>query len=103
MNDLEYFKVQIAILAKNKGWADSEIWLERCLFRECGELIEAIENKRSPEEIAEEFADVMHFLLQIANKNCPGVDLNVALTKKIVSNSKTAKKTWVEGQGIVRV
>ena len=102
MDDLEYFRKAVFELSKFKNWNDSEIWLERSLFVECGELAKAIEEKKSPEEIAEEGADVLHYLFQILNLRAPQVDLNKAMQDKINSNYKTPKKSWIDGVGIVR-
>ena len=102
LNDLQYFRVQVDSLAKKKGFNDDQIWLERCMFKELGELIDAVEAGKSETEIAEEFSDLMIFALQYMNKKTPNVDLNVSLTDKIVEDQNKPKKTYVPGEGIVK-
>lgn len=102
MNDLEYFRVQVESLAYKKGFNDDQIWLERCMFKELGELIDAVEEGKSEAEIAEEFSDLMIFALQYMNKKAVSIDLNVALTDKIVKDLSEPKKTYVPGEGIKR-
>lgn len=101
--DIELFKDRVVELAEKKGWSDDEVWLERSLYVEVGELIKAIEEKQNPMFIADEFADVMHFLLQIMKNNTPNVNLDNALMRKIMANYHNQKKTYFSDKGFVRL
>jgi len=94
MKDLEDYRRQIRNLANAKDWNDSQLWLERSIFVEVGELVKAVEEKKSQDEVAEEFADVMHYLIQYVNKFASFSNLDKALQDKIDSNWKNKKKTW---------
>lgn len=100
--NLEYFRKEVDDLAKKKGFNDDFIWLERCMFKELGELIDAVEEGKSQVEIAEEFSDFMIFALQYMNKKTPIIDLDVSLTEKIMKDFREPKKTYVPGEGIRR-
>lgn len=96
--DLEYFKYHIVKMAEEKGWNNDYAWLALGLFKESGELIDGIEHKQTEEEIGQEFADIMHFLLQLMHDKAPSINLDIALQQKIDDNRVKQKKTYVDGK-----
>ena len=87
-------------LCKERGW-DKSTDLETFLLfsEEIGELAKAIRyhkslytekgKKQSPDELASEFADVLGYLLELANKF--NIDLDTAFRKKEAIN---AQREW---------
>ena len=99
--DLEKFRADIAELYKVKGWNTDWRWLTTGYFAESGELIQSIIKKEDKEVIAEEFADVMHYLLELMNTTCSDINLDEAFQKKIESNKVNKKKTTDEKGNVV--
>jgi NTP pyrophosphatase (non-canonical NTP hydrolase) len=97
---IEEYARLIQKLATHKGWSKDWRWLATGFFAESGELVNTIVHDGSEAEIAEEFADVMHYLLQLMKEKCPDYDLDRALMRKISSNYKHLKKT-TDPNGIV--
>ena len=97
---IEEYARLIQNLATHKGWSKDWRWLATGFFAESGELVNTIIHDGSEEEIAEEFADVMHYLLQLVKEKCPDYNLDDALLHKITSNYEHLKKT-TDSKGIV--
>jgi NTP pyrophosphatase (non-canonical NTP hydrolase) len=87
-------------LCRARGWDQAsplEIWL--LLTEEMGELAKAIRNRQAlyqegttpaqPQEAAEEMADVLSYLLQLANQL--DIDLEAAFRAK---EARNAKRQW---------
>ena len=102
MNSLEDYAHAVNELAIRKGWSQDWRWLITGYFAESGELVNTVLHGRPENEIAEEFADVMHYLLQLVKQKCPDTDLDRALKKKIALNYEHLKKTTNEVGEIVR-
>ncbi len=102
MRDLEFFKEQCVKQAKEKGWNNTTEFLlfgkiegiKSKLDEELEELKQAVIQKKSPEEIAEEGCDIMIVLLQILHNEASDQNLNFRMEKKIGENWITPKKTW---------
>ena len=60
--------------------------LERFRFKSEKEIEELFENQEKREKISEEMADVLYFLLRLAQKY--NIDLTTELKKKMASNEK---------------
>jgi len=101
LNSLNDFRGKVEELAKAKGYNQDEAWLEAKFFKEAGEMMTAIEDGLSEEEIAEEGSDVLHMFFQLMEKNAKSVNLDISMNNKITSNYKTKKKTY-DGGKIVR-
>lgn len=93
MADIEEYKTRIDRLCEEKGWNTDWRWLVTGFFAESGELVQGIVKGDAPEQIAEEFADVMHYLLKLMSVKAAGQDLDSALSAKIESNRANRKKT----------
>ena len=90
---LDELRTKIDDLYNFKGWNKDWMWLFSALNIEVGEMGQSILKKESEAVIAEEFADVMHFLLELMQTKCPNTDLQKALIDKIESNKVKLKKT----------
>jgi NTP pyrophosphatase (non-canonical NTP hydrolase) len=113
MPHLEEFRREILELYDGKRWDTSLRSLAFRAFVELGEFIQACMKAEAGEpnpetgrpfseaEIAEEFSDVMHFLLEITNHFAPTVDLDAALSSKIARNWNEKKKTTDESGKVV--
>ena len=99
--DLEGYRKDVSDLYDAKGWNTDWRWLITGYFAESGELIQSIIKKEDKEVIAEEFADVMHYLLELMNVSCKETNIDSALTKKINSNKVNKKKTTDEKGNVV--
>jgi NTP pyrophosphatase (non-canonical NTP hydrolase) len=93
--NLTHFMIAINDLAKAKGYNQTDGWLFWKLLTELGEYSKAIEEGKDKKEISEEWADVMHLLMQIEFKHGDR-DPDLALQKKIDKNWNTKKKTLDE-------
>lgn len=93
-NTLEKYKCAVTALARFRKWNNRKSWLMTGLMLEFAELINAIYQKKSDQEKGEEFADVMHFLLQLMAESTK-IDLDKAMNDKIEKNKVTPKKTLV--------
>lgn len=119
---LENYRAQITELAKTKGWLNSPTWLALGMFKEVGELYQEYERwkdyvrkldengltptldavKDFENNIAGEFAGVMHYLIQFVHEVAIAVNLGDALDAEIEKNRTTKKKTLDENGEIVR-
>ena len=100
--NLSQFMIAINDLAVNKSYNQSDGWLFWKLLTELGEYSKAIEEGKDKKTISEEWADVMHLLMQIEFKHGDR-DPDLALQKKIDKNWNTKKKTLDEkSEKIVR-
>ncbi len=97
---LDQLRTNIDELYRFKGWNRDWLWLFSALNIEVGELGQSVLKKEEEKIIAEEFADVMHYLLELMQVKCPNTDLQKALMDKIESNKKNLKKT-TDSQGNV--
>lgn len=101
--DLEGYKVLIDDLAIKRGWNRKWTDLALRLNIEVGELEQAILRNESDDRIKDEFADVMHFLLQLMSVTSKSdKTLDTALSDKIISNWKNPKKV-LNDDGSVRM
>lgn len=99
---LETYAKLIDQLAQSKGWNTDWRWLTTGLFAESGELVNKIVHGAPDYLIADEFADVMHYLLQLVKPFCNTVDLDKALYGKIEANYSNKKKTTDKYGNVVR-
>jgi len=99
--NLEEYKKAVDDLYQSKGWNTDWMWLYSALNVEIGELGQEILKQRTEQEKAEEFADVMHYLLELMKQQCPSADLDVALLSKITSNKVNKKKTTDKAGNVV--
>jgi NTP pyrophosphatase (non-canonical NTP hydrolase) len=95
-------QVYIKEIGEERGWNKNNVLEIFLLFaEEVGELAKALRNRaglytentqnRNPHELEEEFADVLNYLLDLAN--CTGVDLENAFRLK---DEKNSKRKWIE-------
>jgi NTP pyrophosphatase (non-canonical NTP hydrolase) len=98
MTTLEEYKLLIIDLSKSKGWNRDQIWLMYSCYKELGEISGAIEHNLTQEQIAKEFADLMHFTLQLMYEKCPEVNLDSILHEVIKNNWASKKKTYKDGE-----
>jgi len=99
--NLEEYMIAINNLAKAKGYNQKDSWLFWKLLTEIGEYSKAVEEGKQRREVSEEFADIMHLLMQIQYKH--GDDPDMALQRKIEINWHSKKKTLDETtQEIIR-
>lgn len=96
MNLRDYQK-KIRRLAKKKGFDQELFYLFGRMVQEGGEMLDAIWQGKSDEEVGEEFADVEHFVFQMLDHR-PKINPDKALNKKIHSNYKNKKKTNEKGK-----
>lgn len=95
---MDYQKT-IHTMAIIKGWNMDLPWLELGMFKEVGELVDAIEHEHEVAQVGKEFGDVMFFLLQTMQHY--NIDLDKALQNVIERNKVEKKKTLINGE-IVR-
>jgi len=60
--------------------------LELFLWKNKEESLEFIKNKKNKEEVSDEFADVMLFLIEFADNW--GIDIKEAISKKLLKNAE---------------
>ena len=92
--NLEEYTIEILKLAKAKKYSNDFGWLMYGIFKEVGELSDALEHNRSDKKVAGEFGGIMHYLIQVMKKERPKIDLDIALINEIKSNWKHKKKTF---------
>ena len=95
--NLKYYQKKILRLAKKKGFDQELFYLFGRMVQEGGEMLDAIWQGKSDEDVGEEFADIEHFVLQMLAHR-PKIDPDKALNNKIESNYKNKKKTNVNGK-----
>lgn len=99
LSDLQLY---IQKIGEERGWNKNNVLEIFLLFaEEVGELAKALRNrqglyaestkKTNPHELEEEFADVLNYLLDLAN--CTGIDLEKAFRLK---DKKNALRQWTE-------
>jgi len=98
--DLKQYQEEVSKLAKEKGYDQELFYLFGRMVQESGELLNAIWQGKSDEEVAEEGADVLHFFFQILDHR-PYANIERGMLKKIASNYVHKKKTN-EGGKMVR-
>jgi len=103
MTTINEFQIMIDILSDDKGWSKDQVWLMYSVFKEVGEMCQAIEHNRSQTKIGEEFADVMHFLLQLLSVKAPLVNPDYVLKRVIKRNRNRPKKTYTPNGDFKRV
>lgn len=102
--NLEEIKADCVRVGKEKGFNNDQIWLERCMFKELGELIQAVEDRKAKgikitdEEIGMEFADLLVFGTQYMAKEAPTANLDDCISKKIYEVQTKKKKTYEKGE-----
>lgn len=118
MSSLKDYQERINTLAKAKGWSDDLHWLQLGMFKEVGELVQAMEHFEDIDQhdkgdqisqdlkyeqlnaIEKEFGDVCHFLFQAMHHF--NINLDEALEFVIKDNSERKKKTIDSEGNIVR-
>ncbi len=81
--------------AKEKGWNNTDNWCFRKLQNEIAEFDEAIQQGKSPSEIAIEYIDIIYMLDQILANHIPeDLDLEFTFLQKHSANQENAKKTF---------
>ena len=121
MTSLKEYQERINQLAESKGWSDNIHWLELGVFKEVGELVQAIEKYQDAyrtwetdadagyyrrivtpafDNISKEFGDVLFFLFQTMRHY--DINLDEALEMVIEDNTTRKKKTIDENGNIVR-
>lgn len=93
------YQKQVHSLAVIKTWNIDLAWVELGIFKEAGELIQAIEHSAPVEEIGKEFGDVMFYLLHTMHHF--NIDLDKAL-QNVIERNKVEKKKTLENGKIVR-
>jgi NTP pyrophosphatase (non-canonical NTP hydrolase) len=97
--NLKDYQAKVAKLAKEKGYNQELFYLHSRMIQESSEMLDAIWQGKSDDEVAEEGADVLHFFFQIMQMR-PKADIDDALLKKIASNYIHKKKTNDKGSMI---
>ncbi len=95
--DLRQYQEEVNKLALVKGYNQELFYLHSRLVQEAGELLDAIWQGKSDEEVSEEGADVLHFFFQMLDKK-PFANIDRGMLKKIASNYVHRKKTNVDGK-----
>ena len=99
---LSDLQLHIQRIGEERGWNKNNVFEIFLLFaEEVGELAKALRNRAglyaedkktaNPHELDEEFADVLNYLLDLAN--CTGVDLEKAFRLK---DAKNSTRSWIE-------
>jgi NTP pyrophosphatase (non-canonical NTP hydrolase) len=98
--DLKQYQREVSKLAKEKGYNQELFYLFGRMIQEATEMLDAIWQNKSDEEVAEEGADLLHFFFQILDHR-PYANIERGMLKKIASNYIHKKKTN-EGGKMVR-
>lgn len=93
---LKEYQFQVRKLAETKGYNQELFYLFGRMIQEASEMLDAIWQNKSDEEVTEEGADLLHFFFQILDKR-PNADIDKAMDKKISKNYVTKKKTNDKG------
>lgn len=94
--NLRDYQLQVRELAEKKGYDQELFYLFSRLVQEASELLDAVWQNKSDEEVTEEGADLLHFFFQILDKR-PNADIDKAMDEKIAKNHVTKKKTNEKG------
>jgi len=95
--NLKDYELKVEKLAKEKGYNQELFYLHSRMVQEGSEMLDAIWQGKSDEEVAEEGADLLHFFFQIIHLK-PKSDIDKAMNDKIDSNYEHKKKTNVDGK-----
>ncbi len=95
--NLKDYQLKVGKLAKEKGYNQELFYLHSRMVQEGSEMLDAIWQGKSDEEVSEEGADLLHFFFQIMAMR-PKADIDVAMLKKIESNYVNKKKTNEDGK-----
>jgi NTP pyrophosphatase (non-canonical NTP hydrolase) len=90
--NLKQYQAEVTKLAKEKEYDQELFYLFGRLVQEASEMLDAIWQNKSDEEVAEEGADLLHFFFQMLDKR-PYANIDRAMLKKIASNYVHKKKT----------
>ncbi len=90
--NLKDYQAKVAKLAKEKGYNQELFYMHIRLVQEASEMLNAIWQGKSDEEVSEEGADVLHFFFQLMELR-PKADIDDGMLKKIASNYIHKKKT----------
>ncbi len=102
MLDLDNISNMIHAQAIAKGWKTEGNFCVKRAFEEFNEFAEAIEQKKSPEEIASEAIDIFYFILQAVRDKAKNQSMNTAFLLKYEDNWVKKKKTEDEKGNVVR-
>ena len=98
--NLREYQAEVTKLAKEKGYNQELFYLFSRMIQEASEMLDAIWQGKSDEEVAEEGADLLHFFFQILEHR-QYANIDREMLKKIASNYVHKKKTN-EGGRMVR-
>lgn len=88
--NLDQIVLKCVEIAKIKGFNNEPRWLERCMFKELGELIQCVEDKEvkkkeiHEDEVALEFIDYIVFSTQYIALYIPKINLNKTMHEEIL-------------------
>jgi len=97
--NLEQYQQKVGKLAKEKHYNQELFYMHSRMIQEASEMLDAIWQGKSDEEVAEEGADLLHFFFQIMDLR-PKAKIDDAMLKKIASNYINKKKTNEDGSMI---
>ena len=95
--NLRQYQEEVSNLAKEKGYNQELFYLFGRMIQEASEMLDAIWQNKSDEEVSEEGADLLHFFFQILDHR-PNANIDRGMLKKIASNYVHKKKTNVQGK-----
>jgi NTP pyrophosphatase (non-canonical NTP hydrolase) len=90
--NLKGYQEKVGKLAKEKHYNQELFYLHSRMVQEGSEMLDAIWQGKSDEEVAEEGADLLHFFFQLMDLR-PKANIDDAMIKKIASNYINKKKT----------
>jgi len=99
---LEQIKKMVVNQAIKKGWNQQTKEMFDRLDGEEKEFEIAIQCAYPSQEIAFELVDCIYFLMQIAENECPEVDLDEAFNEKYAENWVNKKKTRIGGKIVTK-
>lgn len=99
--NLKEYQAKVAKLAKEKEYNQELFYLHSRMVQEGSEMLDAIWQGKSDEEVAEEGADLLHFFFQLMGLR-PKADIDVAMNKKIDSNYIHKKKTKADDGSMIK-
>ncbi len=94
--NLRQYQEEVRKLAKIKDYNQELFYLHSRMVQEGCELLDAIWQGKSDEEVAEEGADLLHFFFQMLDHR-PLANIERGMLKKIASNYVHKKKTNEKG------
>jgi len=97
--NLKQYQEEVRKLAKLKDYNQELFYLHGRMVQEGCELLDAIWQGKSDEEVAEEGADLLHFFFQMLDHR-PFANIERGMLKKIASNYVHRKKTNEGGKMI---